>query len=291
MPQPATVIGRIPVACPCGANFTVEMKFAGRQGKCPKCGESILVPTPQAKVACPKCRFMNRAEDVRCSQCGEFLREPAPGEAVPRTAMEAIEARRGTRRTTRPPDALPAEAAQAPEPAATPDAAPPAGAPSASQAARRPAALRSKLAEMEKPRRSVIIRFLVFLVLGGGAGVGTFFGTRQYAEPKISVPREAEAEARKSVWPPKSLDVLHDRLKELSKAMPRDTISNRETPEEKALRTTIEGELDRLKKENQEAVKKAEAAHAEMEKWQLGWYAAIGLAGLLAGLIGWKLSA
>ncbi|MEK7469402.1 MAG: zinc ribbon domain-containing protein [Planctomycetota bacterium] len=281
MPQPASASGRIPVVCPCGANFTVESKFAGRQGKCPKCGQSILVPTPQARVSCPKCHFLNRAEDVRCSQCGEFLREPAPGEAVPKTAMEAIEERRGTRRTTRPPAALPPQDAQ--------DA--PAGeAPSAEPVARRAPALRSKLAELEKPRRSVVLRFLVFLILGGGAAAGTFYGGRSYAEPKISAPREAEAEARKNVWPAKSLDVLHDGLKALSKAMPRDTISNRETPEEMALRTTIEAEIARLKKENQDAVRKADAAHAEMEKWQLGWYAAIVLAGLLAGLIGWKLS-
>jgi ribosomal protein S27E len=269
------------------------MKFAGRQGKCPKCGESILVPTPQQKIACPKCHFLNRGEDVRCTQCGEFLREPAPGEAVPKTAMEAIEERRGTRRTTRPPAALPADQAverPASRPPATEEA--PAETSSAGSAAtRRPAALRSKLAEMEKPRRSVFLRLFVFLVLAGGAGTGTFYGTKQFAETKIAGPREAELEARKGVWPPKSLDTLHDRLKEISKAMPRDTISNRETPEEQALRTTIEAELDRLKKESQEALKKAEIAHAEMEKWQLGWYGAIVLAGLLAGLIGWKLSA
>ena len=264
------------------------MKFAGRQGKCPKCGESILVPAPQAKVSCPKCHFLNRSEDVRCSQCGEFLREVAPGEAVPKTAMEAIEERRGTRRTTRPPDVK----AQAPQAGDAPaEAAPAAVAPSAESGARKTLPRRGKLAEMEKPRRSVIIRFLVFLVLGGGAGTGTFYGTRQYAEPKIAVPRDAETEARKSVWPPKSLDALHDGLKALSKAMPRDTVSNRETPEEAVLRTTIEAELARLKTENQEALKKADAAHAEMEKWQLGWYAVIGLAGLIVGLIGWRISA
>ncbi len=144
---------------------------------------------------------------------------------------------------------------------------------------------------MEKPRRSVILRFLVFLVLAGGAGTGTFYGTRKYAEPRIAAARTAENEARKSVWPPKSLDTLHDRLQEISRAKPRENPTLRMTPEEQALHMTIESELARLKLENQEAVKVAEAAHAEFEKWQLGWYGVIGVAGLIAGLIGWRLSA
>lgn len=309
MPEPISTTGRIPVTCPCGATFTVELKFAGRQGKCPKCSASILVPTPAPRSGCPKCRYLNRAEEPFCLQCGEPLKVAAP---VPSKAPE-------TRRTTRPPAALPASEArrpsQAPAVATEPAAEKPPGTrrstrppavappqeesqapvstedPSAPLAARRTGALRSKLAEMEKPRRSVILRFLVFLVLAGGAGVGTFYGTRKYAEPRIATARAAESEAKKSVWPAKSLDTLHDRLQELSRAKPRENPTLRMTPEEQALHATIESELARLKLENQEAVKVAEAAHAEFEKWQLGWYGVIGLAGLIAGLIGWRLSA
>lgn len=314
MPEPISTGGRISVPCPCGASFTVEMKFAGRQGKCPKCGNLMLVPTPTPKVTCPRCNYLNPVEEKYCLQCGEPLEAPAPAPAPnpgtrrmsrPPDALPPSEARRpseapavapGTRRVTRPPAAPPPQ-----EPAASgtrrvtrPPAPPPAEpneAPAEAPAARRTGALRSKLAELEKPRRSVILRFIVFLVLAGGAGTGTFYGTRQYAMPRIAAAQAAETEARKSVWPPKSLDTLHDRLQEISRSKPREIATAPATPEEKALHATIESELARLKLENQEAVKVAEAAHKETEKWQLGWYGVIGLAGLLAGLIGWKLSA
>ena len=36
--------GRISVTCPCGATFSVEAKFAGRQGSCPKCRQTLDEP-------------------------------------------------------------------------------------------------------------------------------------------------------------------------------------------------------------------------------------------------------
>ena len=39
----------ITFACPgCGKNFQVKVEFAGRNTKCPKCGQALLVPTPPA---------------------------------------------------------------------------------------------------------------------------------------------------------------------------------------------------------------------------------------------------
>ena len=47
---------RISVLCACGKKLATDAKYAGREAKCPSCGESIAIPSASARVAPPRTR-------------------------------------------------------------------------------------------------------------------------------------------------------------------------------------------------------------------------------------------
>ena len=97
---PAKPAGQfIRVACKCGKGFTVPLKFAGKAGKCPKCGGRVEIPAagsaqkrpvptrqgPKAqdviRFGCPcgkrfKVPRSLAGKSARCPQCGRTIKIP-----------------------------------------------------------------------------------------------------------------------------------------------------------------------------------------------------------------------
>ncbi|MCE9583573.1 MAG: hypothetical protein K8T20_13900 [Planctomycetes bacterium] len=320
MPDSEVPGKRIAVSCPCGASFTVDSKLAGKQGLCPNCKKPIIIPTATGKRVCLKCHFMNAVGEEYCSACGSSLAlagspeaessrpwlAEAKGEARPSKAPDTrrMSGSPAPRKGSQPPAAAssaprvgekrqteirrnpPPPAALAPEAAV----APPAAEPGETAAPKRTNVLRNKLAEMDAPRRPLLLRVVVFLVLAGGSGAGAFYGSRAKIEPKIAQFRDAEAAAKVGVWPGHVLDSLHDKMVELSRASRKENPLAPASPEELAMRKTVEAEFERMKQESQAAAKQMQDAHTQMQNWQVGWYGVIGVIGFVVGLIGWKLS-
>lgn len=298
LPQPAR---RIPVTCSCGATFTVDGKFAGRMGTCPKCRQALLVPAPG--TGCPKCGSLVPPDELFCPGCGEMLppEEPeAPAaprlRSTPDTPTEVGPAPVPRRR----PDNRPTEIERAPVPAAKPPPPPAAEAPAPPPASEEPApppaagrrapVLRNKLAELDAPRRPLLLRLVVFLIFAGGGGTGAFYLGRSTFEPLIAKHAAAEAVARVGEWPPAVLEKLRDRITELSKTVDPLHPNAPLTPEQIALHKTLDDEFVRLKKESQEAEKRREEAHSRTQNWQVAWYGYIAALGLLLGAFGWRIS-
>ena len=83
----------ITLTCRCQARIQVKDELAGRSVKCPKCGEVLTVPQPQAPPAadddeyqlapaedlptrgptCPVCQADMPSGSVLCVQCGYHL--------------------------------------------------------------------------------------------------------------------------------------------------------------------------------------------------------------------------
>jgi DNA-directed RNA polymerase subunit RPC12/RpoP len=78
----------IPFRCGgCGAAINAPSKLAGRQAKCPSCGDPVMVPAPVATPAparpapepkpeykaCPLCSERILATAKKCKHCGEML--------------------------------------------------------------------------------------------------------------------------------------------------------------------------------------------------------------------------
>jgi hypothetical protein len=346
---------KIPVTCACGATFTVDGRFAGRQGNCPKCRRPIMVPAaPQ--VICPACRTPNSVEELFCTSCGGDLSAPPPAApptpAAPRrsTASAATEVR-GVAFSPRPHPAAPAPAPPAAAPidrrptdvphapaqpptsiprldpppraaAAAPakkggtevivrgggklsPAAPPAPPPAPAHEAAAPAAegaeagpkrlgaMRHKLEDMKKTGRSVFVRIPVFLVLAGGAGYGAWYFAPRYFQPHIDKHAQEEKDAAFGVWPEGTLEDAYEKIKKMSleeNPARKENPALPFTPEERAVRKAVEETFEAMKKTQQEASRTAAAAHEKKQYWQLGMYGAIGLAALLFGMIGWRLS-
>lgn len=88
-------------SCHCGQRLTARRHLAGRNVRCPRCGDSVLVPGSTAEtdsqidVSCRVCgqRFMARRElagkVVKCPMCSRPLTVPRPGEA--QSAAKQIE--------------------------------------------------------------------------------------------------------------------------------------------------------------------------------------------------------
>ncbi|MBI2923399.1 MAG: zinc ribbon domain-containing protein [Planctomycetes bacterium] len=295
---------RIPVTCSCGATFTVDAKFAGRMGTCPKCRQALLVPAPG--TGCPKCGSLVPPDELFCPGCGEMLPPVEPeAPAAPRlrsspdTPTEVGPAPAPRRRPDNRPTEIeraPAVAAK-PPPAAIQAPASPAAAPAppeepaaAPVPARRTPVLRNKLAELDAPRRPLALRLVVFLVFAGGGSVGAFYLGRSTFQPLIARHAAAEAAARQGEWPPAVLEKLRDRVTELSETVDPLYPNAPLTPEQIALHKTLDGEFVRLKKESQEAEKRREEAHTRTQNWQVAWYGYIALLGILLGALGWRIS-
>lgn len=325
MPNPVPAGRSIQVTCHCGARFAVDARHAGRQGSCPRCHGQVTVP-PASETVCPQCRTINAPDLVQCVACGatlhaldETVMAPSPARRSSRMGDTEIPASRPPMRprapeTSRPrPGVSPDEilerfkppkvdgsrptdvpkAGSAPPPAPPPPpepAAAPAAEPAAAALKRSGAALRNKLADMDKPRRPLILRLFVFVVLAGGAGFGAWHFGRQYFEPKIAHWRAEEDKLGITAWPGNSLDKLHDQLKQRTLAMnPNTDLKAPYTPEQNVLTKAIHEEIEALRTQSQEATKAKEKAHEKMQHWQLAFYGAIAGSALVVGLIGLKI--
>ena len=57
--------------CTCGQLLEVENEHAGNQAKCPRCGESVAIPsTEEEESKCPGCGKPMEYDAVICMECG-----------------------------------------------------------------------------------------------------------------------------------------------------------------------------------------------------------------------------
>ena len=80
----------IAFACPkCGCQMNVDDSLAGRQGKCPKCSQAVVVPqpaqvqAPPAEEVCSSCGVQLSPGAVICVQCGTDQRTGEKTVATP----------------------------------------------------------------------------------------------------------------------------------------------------------------------------------------------------------------
>ena len=57
--------------CTCGQTLEVDDKHAGKKAKCPRCGNSITIPsTASEESLCPNCGKPMEDNAVICMECG-----------------------------------------------------------------------------------------------------------------------------------------------------------------------------------------------------------------------------
>lgn len=66
----------IPVTCRCGKSFRVKDEHAGKKGKCPACGDLLLVPD-HADTAAQRPKRHTTAKRKLCSKCGGIVEPEA----------------------------------------------------------------------------------------------------------------------------------------------------------------------------------------------------------------------
>ncbi len=76
----------IRVLCPCGHHFRVKDKYAGKQGKCPGCGEMVHVPDEAATVAiAPAAKGPQRSGPSERRQLARMLARALAPQPLPQT--------------------------------------------------------------------------------------------------------------------------------------------------------------------------------------------------------------
>lgn len=82
-----TITQWLRLSCPCGESFAADASMAGKDVRCPACGDVIKAPRYQIPVACSCGRRFAAADrlagkEVRCPECGGTIHVPRPKTTV-----------------------------------------------------------------------------------------------------------------------------------------------------------------------------------------------------------------